>query len=519
MGETIQRRKGLQFSSNVLANMAVFIAGFLTGVFLVPFFIDELGVEAYGLIPLATSVTSYVVVIADSMGAAMARYLTAALNNDDSKTMNRMYSTSVLGILRIVLILIPIVFFVAWFSPVLFDTAATVTHDVRILFIAVLLSMLINVSGYGFSSVLFAKNRIDYQSTVKFVQIVVQTATIVLLFYVFTPSLVCIGAAYLIAASVALLLGFILSKRVLPGTKLRKSEFDGKKFKDMATLGVWEIVDQIGVLLLLQASLIIVNPLLGASVAGKFAVVIMMISTISVFASTVNGAFTPITYTKYEEGKINEMIWICTSGAKIVGLILVMPMAFLCVFSSQIFTIWVGSEFIDLAPVLWVMMFILIGSLVMSPVIPISTAYFKVKTRGIVTIIFGIVNIILAIIFTVILEMGIMGIAVAWAISVALKSWVFIPWYHASITGTSIMTFFKPLMFSSVFFGLTATIGLIINRYFTVPASLFVIIVIFVVWAVLYVIIIMRILREDERDLIRQCLPGWIKKYVPKKIL
>jgi hypothetical protein len=54
------QRFAVQFPRNLAANIAYFLVNIVIGVLLVPYFIDTLGVAAYGLIPLATSITGYV---------------------------------------------------------------------------------------------------------------------------------------------------------------------------------------------------------------------------------------------------------------------------------------------------------------------------------------------------------------------------------------------------------------------------------------------------------------------------
>jgi len=520
MGASQPRKAGLQFSSNVLVNAIAFATNVIVGILLVPFFINELGVAAYGLVPLATSVTSYVAVIADSMGTATSRFLTKAFNSSEPEKANSAYTTSVIGMFFIVLMLIPVIIIVAFLSPYFFDVASNSNFDVMALFLLVFSSMLINVLGYGFVSVLFAKNRVDCHSAVKFLQVFLQASFILILFNVFPPSLVNIGVAYIFAACLSLIVLFVLVKRIYPGSKVRRSEFDRSLNKEIMSLSRWEVVDRIGVLLLIQASLVITNPLLGAEIAGKFAVVVMVITAISVFAGTMSSAFTPVTYMKYEIGKKDEMVRICTSGAKVVGIILAMPVAFVCVFSAQIFTIWVGPSFTNLSPVLFLMLFVLAGSLSFTPIIPISTAYFKVKMRSLATVSFGMLNIVLAVVFVMVLDMGLMGIAIGWATSEMLRSWVFLPYYHRKITGRKDWGFYRPTLTYVTAFIPSVIIGMIINTHFTVPASIIVLLVILMIWFIVYLMVIPRLLlNENERDIIRQCLPSSIEKRISKKIL
>lgn len=56
-----------QLPRNLAANIAYFLVNIVIGVLLIPYFINILGVAAYGIIPLATSITGYVAIVVQSL--------------------------------------------------------------------------------------------------------------------------------------------------------------------------------------------------------------------------------------------------------------------------------------------------------------------------------------------------------------------------------------------------------------------------------------------------------------------
>jgi phosphatidate cytidylyltransferase len=61
-----------QVPKNLLANILYFLVNVIIGLFLVPFFIDSLGVASYALVPLATSLTGYVNLVHFTTAALLA---------------------------------------------------------------------------------------------------------------------------------------------------------------------------------------------------------------------------------------------------------------------------------------------------------------------------------------------------------------------------------------------------------------------------------------------------------------
>ncbi|HPN13145.1 MAG TPA: polysaccharide biosynthesis protein, partial [Spirochaetota bacterium] len=63
-------------SLNLVTKLGIFIANILVGLWLVPYLIRNLGVAGYGLIPLATQLTSYIGLLSIGINGAISRYLT-----------------------------------------------------------------------------------------------------------------------------------------------------------------------------------------------------------------------------------------------------------------------------------------------------------------------------------------------------------------------------------------------------------------------------------------------------------
>src|SRR4051812_795311 len=74
-GASTKRR----LSINIVANVLGFAVTTAVGIFLTPYLIRHLGVAAYGVIPLATTVSSYLTIVTLVVNAAVARFITVSL--------------------------------------------------------------------------------------------------------------------------------------------------------------------------------------------------------------------------------------------------------------------------------------------------------------------------------------------------------------------------------------------------------------------------------------------------------
>ncbi|MDD4070538.1 MAG: hypothetical protein PHF05_08855, partial [Candidatus Izemoplasmatales bacterium] len=110
-----------QVPKNLTANIVYFIISLASGLFLVPYFINSLGVASYAMIPLATSFTSYVNLITVSLNTSVSRPITIELQKEEFKKANVTFNTAQFGTLGIILLILPIILLLSYYSPSFFE--------------------------------------------------------------------------------------------------------------------------------------------------------------------------------------------------------------------------------------------------------------------------------------------------------------------------------------------------------------------------------------------------------------
>ena len=198
------------------------------------FFISTLGVAAYGIIPLATSITGYVAIVVQSLNTSTSRFLTVDLQRGDYVQANKTFNTALFGLTAVILLMVPIVLVVAFCAPSLFNVPAGQESGAILLFLGVSVAFLIRSWSGNFTVQLFAFNRLDLQNIVNIVNILIQTGLIVILFTIFGPDLALVGGAYLIGAIVASLVSIAFARRVCPQLRISVRSFDRPRS------GIWE---------------------------------------------------------------------------------------------------------------------------------------------------------------------------------------------------------------------------------------------------------------------------------------
>ncbi len=519
--ETTQPKENLskRFLPNAIMNISSLIVTGVIGLLMVPYYIGSLGIAAYGIVPVALFMVGYVTVVSDSIVNATYRYLVISIQKGDYEDANRTYSTAVYGLLLIVAVAIPLATLFSYFTPEFFDITENDARSVRILFMCILASVLTTVWSNVFAVVLMANNRMDLQSLARIIQSVSQVVLIVILFTALYPSIVGIGVSYLLMAIVTMGIYHAFSRRVAPEIRSSRKNFSMRRFREIARVSGWNLVTAVGNLLFMQMSLIMANIFFGSAAGGEFSIVVSIISIIIALSTAITNTFSPIIYNRFATGSLKDMTDIARSAVKVVGILMAPILAFICVFSPQALTIWVGEEFTHLSRILWIMLAFMVGFEAISPVNTISLAHLKIKIPAVMTVIFGIFNIVLAFLFFR-MGYGLEGIALAWAISMFAKNCMFYPWYHSRICGLGNIAFHKPLVYGFAGFAVSAVSFHMLDYFIGIPANLIVLGLLFVALVSVYSLLAVKYsLNDNEKSLVKSCVPERLHSVIPKWLL
>ncbi|WP_235856290.1 oligosaccharide flippase family protein [Methanolobus halotolerans] len=455
---------------NLVFNFGYFGINIIIGLLLVPYFIDTLGVAGYALIPLATSMTSYVNLVILSLNSSVSRYLTIDLQKEDYNTANKTFNTALFGTLGLVLLMLPVALIISYYAPEFFEISSEQKQDATLLFIGVICAFLLRAWSSNFGVSLFAYNRLDLQKTIDSINLITQVILIITLFTIFSPKLSYIGFSYLLGALIASIITIYFSRKVNPHLKIRFKDFELSQLKKITDTGGWITITQIGTLFYLQIDLIVVNRLFDTVAGGEYSIVLMWSILLRGVAGLFAGVLTPVVLSYYAKDKFEEIISMSKSSVKFMGLTMALPIGIVCGFAPIILSIWVGPEFIKLWPLMLVLLLHLVINLSVLPLFSINVAYNKVKIPGLVTLFMGIGNLLLAIALPLITNWGYYGVAIAGAIMLTAKNALFTPLYTAKIMDISRNTFTGSMLLGITLAIIVTGISRIIYTYLDISS-------------------------------------------------
>ncbi|MER2171265.1 MAG: hypothetical protein ABS938_11600 [Psychrobacillus psychrodurans] len=232
----------------------------------------------------------------------------------------------------------------------------------------------------------------------------------------------------------------------MPNISINLKSFNFYKLKELLSAGAWNSIGQIGVLLFLAIEIVVANIIFGAKIAGVYAAILQLPLLLRTIAGIISGIFAPIIIKNYACNDMKNLVNYSNKAVKLNGLLIALPAALLSGMAESILNVWLGPDFVEYRWLLVLNSVYLILTLSVLPLNHIFTAVNVLKVPGIVTLILGILNLILAFLLTSYTDLGLYGIVLAGAISLSLKNLIFIPLYASYITNQPYYSYYKSIL-------------------------------------------------------------------------
>ena len=441
-GYTLQRNVN-QISRNIITNVAVFGLNAIISLWSIPYLISHLGVEGYGLIPLASQVVSYLTLVTLSLNGAIGRFIALDIQKKDLVSAIKTFNTALTSGAALSLLLLPFVALIVIGLPYIFKIPSGLLGEAQILFILVIGRFIITIYEGIFSTSSWALSRFDLRNIAIGISKLSYPLLLILTFGVIKPSLSSVGISIFLSGLIGLIGCIFLWRTLSPFLLIDFRKFDHIRIKEFFSIGGWMMVDQIGSLLFLSSDLIIINAYLGTKSGGEYGSILVISSTLRVLVLTISNVFTPIMIANYAKGDISTLVSISKDLIKYSSLLLAIPVGLLVGTSKEFLGLWLGPPFSSLYIILIVMLFHHPINLSVLPLQGIQVTLNKVRIPGVATLIVGVLNAILSVVL--IQKWGVLGVALSCAITLSIKSIFFTLFYNEKILNIPNLTLIKEL--------------------------------------------------------------------------
>lgn len=432
--------------TNLAANLGNFAFNLLVGLWFTPYMIYHLGTASYGLIPLVTQITGYMVVVTIALNSVVGRFVTIAFEQHDDEEANRFFNTALFANAFLVLALLGPAVAATFYLERLIVVPPGQELQTRLLFACTVAAFFLAEIQSSFGVATFYMNRLDLQNAINVLQQAVRVAIIVGLFYWLRPQVWQVGLAGLLSMCIGWGWTIRLWRRLTPTLHISFACFKLAALRSLLSMGVWVSVNHVGAILFLAIDLLVVNRLFGSESTGRYAATLQWSGLLRTIASVVAGAFTPTIFYLYARNQMDDMVAYTRRAVKFVGLMIALPIGLICGLSRPLLTTWLGTDFVDLAPLMSLLTIHLSINLAVSPMFSVQSATNHVRTPAMVAIAMGALNLALALCLAGPVGWGLYGVAAAGAIALSAKNLFFTPLYTAYILHRRLDAFFWEML-------------------------------------------------------------------------
>lgn len=434
-----------QLSINIISNVVYYTFGIVISLWFTPYLIGRLGIAAYGIVPLTTTVVSYLSVVTLVLNAAVGRYITINLEKNHPQEAGEYFNTSLFASTVLVAILVVPCLFFALHPEWVLNLPKGQEQQTTILLFCTSGMFMLTVISTPFDVATYCRNRFDVRNAVAISASLLRVLLIVALFNLFHAEVWHVGIGIL-AATVLSFLGSLWAwRRLTPELVIDVRLFSIDKLKELTGTGGWIAVNQVGTILLVSIDLLVVNRLFGADAGGRYASILQWSVLLRGLGATIAGVLGPTIISHYARNQLDEMITYTRQAVKFMGLFIALPVGLISGLSKPLLTVWLGPDFVILAPLLSLMTFHLALNLGYLPLFNIPTVTNNVRIPGLLQILAGVVNLALALALAGPAGWGMYGVAAAGMIVLVLKNLVFTPLYVARIIGRNPGTFVQEI--------------------------------------------------------------------------
>ncbi len=329
---------------NLISSLVVFAANLVIQFFFSPYIVRELGAEANGFITLANNFITYASILTSALNSMSGRFISMAYHRKDLEMSNRYYTASFAsGFFAVGILIIPVAFIIVYLEKLL-NIPASMTNEVKLLFSLVFLNFFLITAFTPWAAATYVTNTLYLKSLRTMESQIIKVAVITVLFLFFSPSVVYVGIASLLATVFVTVSSFFFKRRLLPEIRAQKNFF---RFKDCLHLflsGIWNTVNQTGNMLSGGLDLLISNLFLGYGEMGLLSIAKGISGVISNLSATLTGIFAPQITMKYAAGKSDQIPPILKRGCRICSLLTAVPVGGFLALGREFFSLWMPGE-------------------------------------------------------------------------------------------------------------------------------------------------------------------------------
>lgn len=499
---------------NIVANLMSFAITIIISLFITPIIVNALGGEAYGFVGLAQNFVSYATLVTVALNSMASRFISIEVYKEDYEQANKYFSSVFFSNLLIAAVMLPVFAGIVWYLEHLIEIPAALVTDVKFAFAITFIQFIMNVLTSQFEVATYVTNRLYLNQKNNLISSFLRLALILFCFNVFSVRITYLTGATFIGVLFAHSMNVVYTRRYLPKLKIRKAYFDLGCIKQLLSSGVWGLVSRLSSILLDGLDLLLTNLFIGPVQMGALALSRTITTMFYSLRGTLDYPFAPPMTECYAKGDIEGVVRNARTGNKVLGIIMIAPMAAFTVYGVSFFKLWVPGENSHMIQNLALLaMLNLLASACINTVHSVFTITNKVKFPAYATLINGVLAVIINAILLNFTDLGVYAIAGTGSLLGMIRNYVFTPLYGAHCLKIKKSTFYHEILTGNLCLVLNLAVGFLFYRFVSTGSTWISLILSAGSLAVVGIVInFFVVLSKDERTAIFSAVKSKLKR-------
>ena len=334
-----------QIRKNLLTNILCLLSNVVIGLAYTPYLVRELGVVAYGVLPLALLINQYIIILTDSLQNSVTRFYSIAYRRGDYHQASIYFSSTIIIALLLPLFVLPIVILLLpWIENVM-HIPEELRRSVGLLFVYTCSSLFLSIISNCINITAYSVNRLDLLNYLKIARNLLKFVVNVLLFVLFSTDVANVGLSSIIAELFVLVMSITFYK----STKHMNIAF-GKKYiilssmKPVIKMLSWVSLTSLSSVFLYKMDSLLINNYFGLYYTGVLGSISEFGSYCISITSLIGVLYRPLMLIKYSEGNHESLVRTTIDGAYISGFLSCLLCGIVMGLSSSLIKIWLNEE-------------------------------------------------------------------------------------------------------------------------------------------------------------------------------
>ena len=405
---------------NSLSGIALKILNVTILVWLQRYLLTRISTEEYSILPVVYSIMVFFPFCTTMLTSGLSRFMVEAYAKEETQKITQITSTMFSLLLLVSVPILVIGLLLAWNIEHVLNIAPAFQSDAHLMLSLLIVTFVINTTSMPFQAGLYVRQKFIRLNGIHLLKEIVRIAILFALLFSLESRVLWVVTATVSANLLEMVAIILTSRRLVPAIKFQRRAINWSIARTITSFGGWSLLGQLGTIVQKNADTIILNKLASAIDVTCFYLGSMPHVQLGQFFSKIKAPLIPQLTALHANDMKRDFQYAFLRGNRLGLWIAMFPVVPILVFSKELVTLWVGSEFIVAAEVAVLLLAtypIIYANFLMGPVAIAMAEIRETSTRSIIV---QLLNLGLTLCLVGIFEMGAIGSALSTFVSMTV---------------------------------------------------------------------------------------------------